>query len=670
MRKLSVTLALVLVFSLCLAIGASAQTIELRGSGYSLEVSDYASGQSAESAAIGGNYFLFDYDSFTDLADGRYAAYEDAVNWWLTCGVTNGGTSWTTFGPDDPFYRYELAFFLYRFYSMSNDDGQWFYDDVPLNQMGAEVGYKFADATHAVRWSGLMDDYGDVFDPYAVLTLGTLLKTVYNVYAYEEGDIAPGAPLADGAQTTMKVNIHKDGSFDPAAAADITGVLPDDADDDVKTAVAALIANGLYAPEGQIDPDKGLRKIEVIGLLYDLLAGTNATHTMQEAFLTVNDLTTVIEEDAELSGETYVLDGAATPGYENGTNLFIVRDGAQVLVKDSFFGTYHLSAAFGMYPLNYRWADGGAVVVYGQGTVLTLENPTLDFSSTIHMNGLEPTCGGTIIVKNADYQSATQTLLCYNGTVIFEDCANMTNAGRVHSSDFFSGVSVYNNCDVNYADGAFTGTVGGGFNDEASSTYILHSHYGAGPGAMTGVSYFYMEDSDILASTIQSTNNTSLLTDVSSYVAVDCHVRFPAGILTIQKEGRILLRFIDCGVIELDELETAEETENAGSASGEASGGASSEISGYDIAITGTEFGCYSSALIQLDGSEFSRPLDVYAAEGTSLIIQYTGDTAPVVNQDTSVTKDIPSYLNSARTFEDVPNTGLVVIQHVDSFDF
>ena len=301
MRKPSIILALMIVLSLCLAIGASAQTINLRGSGYELEFSDYASPQSAESATVGGNYFLFDYDSFTDLADGRYADYEDAVNWWLTCGVTNGGTSWTTFGPDDPFYRYDLAFFLYRFYSISNDDGQWFYDDVPLNQMGAEVGYKFADATHAIRWSGLMDDYGDIFDPYGILTLETLLNTIYNVYMYEDGDLGEGAPIDDPSATTMKVNINKDGNFKavPADEADdiVAGILPEDTAEQTKIAVASLIANGIYAPEGELKLDDDLSRIEVIGILYDTVKGTNATHTMQEAFMTVNDLTTVIEYD-------------------------------------------------------------------------------------------------------------------------------------------------------------------------------------------------------------------------------------------------------------------------------------------------------------------------------------------------------------------------------------
>lgn len=669
MKKASLFLALVLIFSMTLGLGAQAQTIELRHSGYTFEASDHAVGQSAESAALGGNYFLFDYNSFTDLADGRYAEHEDAVNWWLSCGVTNGGTTWTTFGADDPFYRYELAFFLYRFFSISNDDGQWFYDDVPLNQMGAEVGYKFADATHAVRWSGLMDDYGDIFDPYGCLTLESLLNTIYNVYTYQPGQLGEGAPLAEGAETTMRVNIAYGGDFVPVdekeAEALVESILPADADPQTKISVASLIQNGIYAPEGELFLEKDLKKIDVIALLYECLRGTNASHTMVEDFLTVNDLTTVIDKDTEIEGEEYLLDGASSPGYENGTNMIVVKNGAKVTMTDCDFSTFNLKAAFGAYPLNYRWADGGALVVYDPGTVLTLLRPSFNFSSTIHMNGLEPTCGGTIIVKEADYISSTQTLLCYNGTVIFEDCKNMQNGGRIHSSDFFSGVSVYKNCDVNYdaASGAFTQT-GAGFNDEASSTYILDSNYGGSPGSMTGVSYFYMENSKIYAGVFQGTNNTSMLTDVSSYVAVDCDVTFPAGIINLQKESKFLMRFIDCGIIQLDEL--VEEEEEADESASGSSGG----ISGYDITITGTEFGCYSSLMIQLDGSEFSRPLDVYVAEGCELVIQYTGDTAPLVNQDISASYDIASYLNSARTFEDVPNTGRVVIQQVDSIDF
>ncbi len=669
MKKVSASLALLLIFSLVLALGAQAQTIELRHSGYTFEASDYAAAQSEESAAIGGNYFLFDYDSFTDLADGRYAQHKDAVNWWLTCGVTNGGTTWTTFGADDPFYRYELAFFLYRFYSISNDDGQWFYDDVPLNQMGAEVGYKFADATHAVRWSGLMDDYGDIFDPYGCLTLESLLTTVFNVYTYETGQLGEGAPLGEGAQTTMQVNIRRDGDFTVVSEAEaetiVAGIVPANADPQTKIAVASLMENGVYAPEGELFLEKDLKKIDAIALLYECLEGTNAPHGMVEAFLTVNDLSTVIEQDTEITGVDYVLNGGDA-GYENGTNMIVIRSGARVTMTDSSFSTFNMSPAFGSYPLNYRWADGGALVVYDPDTVLTLIRPTFNFNSTIHMNGLEPTCGGTIIVKEADYLSDTQTLLCYNGTVIFEDCKNMTNSGRIHSSDFFSGVSVYKNCDVNYdaATGTFTQT-GSGFNDEASSTYILDSHYGGSPGSMTGVSYFYMENSSIYAGAFQGTNNTSMLTDVSSYVAVNCDVTFPAGIINLQKESKFLMRFIDCGVIQLDEL--AEEEEEAAE---ESASGSSGGISGYDITITGTEFGCYSSLLLQLDGSEFSRPLDVYVAEGCELVIQYSGDTAPVINQDTSACYDIASYLNSSRTFEDVPNTGRIVLQQVDGFDF
>lgn len=176
--------------ALTIGVSASAKTLTLPNSGYTLEVGDAAPEKSANANSIGGNTQLFHFDDFSDLA--AYPEAEEAVNWWLSSGVTNGGKTFTTFGADDPFYRYDLAFFLYRYYGIVNDDGMWFYDDVPINQAGSVVGMKFNDAVTNVRWSGIMNGVGalsaeesatgeageNCFDPYGYVTTEQLLITL------------------------------------------------------------------------------------------------------------------------------------------------------------------------------------------------------------------------------------------------------------------------------------------------------------------------------------------------------------------------------------------------------------------------------------------------------------------------------------------------------------
>ena len=85
MKTLKRIAPLVLVLCLLLSIAPAAGALTLEPSGYELDVSDYAPTQSDETGAIGGNYHLFTFDDFFDLAGGQYDAYKDAVNWWLSC---------------------------------------------------------------------------------------------------------------------------------------------------------------------------------------------------------------------------------------------------------------------------------------------------------------------------------------------------------------------------------------------------------------------------------------------------------------------------------------------------------------------------------------------------------------------------------------------------------
>jgi hypothetical protein len=95
---LALSMATVLALSLC--VPAFATDISLND-GTTLSLSDNALKQSAESPSIGGGMGLFNYSDFTDLA--AYPEAKAAVNWWLSCGVTNGGETWDTFGATSHF---------------------------------------------------------------------------------------------------------------------------------------------------------------------------------------------------------------------------------------------------------------------------------------------------------------------------------------------------------------------------------------------------------------------------------------------------------------------------------------------------------------------------------------------------------------------------------------
>ena len=72
----------------------------------------------------------------------------------------------------------------------------------------------------------------------------------------------------------------------------------------------------------------------------------------------------------------------------------------------------------------------------------------------------------------------------------------------------------------------------------------------------------------------------------------------------------------------------------------------------------------------RLDGTTFSRPLNVYVAPGCELIIEVQPRTElPEVIQDTSAVKTIASYVERKAFPEagyELPNLGTVVVREVD----
>ena len=653
MKLLKRILPFAMVLCLLMTVAPAAFALTVEPSGYELDVSQYAPTQSSETGAIGGNYHLFTFDDFFDLSGGQYDAYRDAVNWWLSCGVTNGGETWDRFGVEQDFARYDLAFFLYRFYNITNDDGLWLYDDFSHNPLAGDTNWKFTDAVYACRWAGVLGAYeGNSFAPLRTTDAATVLDSLFKVLTWSpeilddetRGKIEEftGNPYTE-TSTYVCANFPEELV---AAAAD--------ADDPVKF----FIDQGLVDPE--IDPTAPLSKLDAIQLLYGICRGTGArTGDKFDRFgssTIVNDYA----DDIEIYGETFELIGTDASDEIAGTSLIVAHDGAYVDIANSSITTDHVTEGLD-YQLAYRWGDSMAVVAYGEGTMLTFDNCEFRWLDTVERQhgGFFPTCGGTILLRHCDIDRQSSGM-CYNGTLIFEDC-DLTTAGtltgRMHSSDFFSGVTIYNRCTMNKDGIGEDDATPTAFNDEAASLFIVDSEYfGNGFGTMTGVSTAYAEGSVIDATPTEFTNNTSQYTDVTSYTYYDCDITYAKGICSLQKEAKVDARYIDCGEVELGSGLTA--------ASGEMEDGI------FDITIDGAEFGSYSSLRLRLDGTTFSRPLNVYVAPGCELIIEVQpGTELPEVIQDTSAVKTIRSYVEKKAFPEaeyELPNLGSVIVREVD----
>ena len=644
---------IVLILCLLLTVAPSALALTLEPSGYALDVSEYAPAQSGETGAIGGNYGLFTFDDFFDLSGGQYEACRDAVNWWLSCGVTNGGETWDRFGVEQMFARYDLAFFLYRFYNISNDDGLWLYDDFSHNPLAGDTNWKFTDAVYACRWSGVLGAYeGNSFAPLRPADAATVLDSLFKVLTWSpeilddetraEIEAQTGKPYTE---TTTYVCANFPAELAAAAA---------QADDPA----AFFIDQGLVPAD--IDLDAPLTKLDAIELLYGICRGTGARTADKFGIFGSAVVMNDYAEDAEISGESFELIGNGASDEIAGTSLIAAHDGAKVTITDSSITSDHVTEGIA-YQLAYRWGDSMSVVAYGEGTVLTFKNCVFNWLDTVERQhgGLFPTCGATIIIDDCvvDRQSSG---MCYNGTLIYKDCdltTAGTQTGRMHSSDFFSGVTIYDGCTMNKDGIGEDDSTPTAFNDEAASLYIVDCPYfGNGFGTMTGVATAYAENSVIDATVTGFTNNTSQLTDVTSYTYYNCDITYNNGIATLQKEAKVDARYIDCGEIELGG--------GLSFASGEMEDGV------VDITVDGAEFGSYSSLRIRLDGTTFSRPLNVYVAPGCELIIEVQpGTELPEVIQDTSAVKTITSYVEK-KAFPgagyELPNLGAVIVREVD----
>lgn len=167
----------------------------------------------------------------------------------------------------------------------------WFYDDVPINQMGSTIGMKFNDAVTNVRWSGIMNGVGalsaeesatgqagvNCFDPYGYVTTETLLTTLFRLINYQDGTTAnPEFPTSE----TMQVNANFDYTLEALSAEEANQVLAGvTVSEWAKPYVGAMVKAGLYTPAEGDDLTGDMKKVDVIQVLYDICAGTRAAAT-------------------------------------------------------------------------------------------------------------------------------------------------------------------------------------------------------------------------------------------------------------------------------------------------------------------------------------------------------------------------------------------------------
>lgn len=488
----------------------------------------------------GGSTGITTYDSFTDLAD--YSDDKDAVNWYLSSGVTNGGETWTTFGPETTVKRHEAAHVLYRFYTIMSADGM-FFDDAG---MGGANGKRYADATSSLRGAGIM--LGDGSNCYGEdeITLQEFLTLFYRAINSDISCIVDGFSVAAGTYEDI---------VGYADAGDVSGYAVE--------AVAGMIRAGLYIPEGDaINPRDTVSLIEMVRLLY-ALRDTNEQITMAEKYESV-----IVTEDEQYTfTEDATLTDVNISVSETNASAVYVKDGAKVTIDGGAISSSALLEDD--YPLAYRWARGAAVISNGAGTVLNYNNITQDITLDSYAGGLVATCGGTINVDNGAFTSSG----LHNMGVTYGGVINVTNSvfsgsGRYFTSDFFGGVANMTNCvaDIDSAD-----TMGSCafYVDEMTTVTFTDCELTtvARFGILTGVGRLVVNNTTIeCTSFLEGVNATSMLTDIGTATVANSKITVNGGpLFNVIRAERMIISFKDTEII-LNDVENMIELQSGGSA--------------------------------------------------------------------------------------------------------
>ncbi|MDR2355249.1 MAG: S-layer homology domain-containing protein [Clostridiales Family XIII bacterium] len=482
----------------------------------------------ADKVTIAGYQNLKQAEDFADY-DAAYASFKDAVNWYLSAGFTNGGDSLRNFGyARDHFYRHELALIVYRLFGIVEDADFLAYSFADV----VNFTDKYCDAVANLAAVGALADLKDVtsapgepgtFHPEYEVTWEDLLVLTYNAFK------SPSSMLTDAGKVQANAIANATGATDKAAA--------------------VIAAFGL----GTITTSDTLTKLGIVQYFYRIFGGTPLTKqkTYPDAAFaetTHGDpsngnnreqyLDPVIRIDRDNAvdydnsvGKRFVYESAKD---DDGLGVALyVTDGANVTLKNPYIGSdapspiteNALQLPTGPFdPLAYRFGVNANAIATGEGTVLNLVSDdgglVLEARGDSMAGGLYTTAGSAINVKNAHIYSGGQhtSNITYNGTLRYDD-STILGAGRIFSSDFWSGDIVYKNS-ISYKNAG--GMSGAGIIDESNSVFVLNSYtYGDSAYNLHGYGTLYYENSYVdTKASLNIMNNTSMLSD-TAYLALD-----------------------------------------------------------------------------------------------------------------------------------------------------
>ena len=582
---------------------ADGTTMELTTYAPNMRYGDYTavSGANAiegETAVyIGANRTARTLDDFTDPEN--FAGYEDEAAWYIRSGITNAGSTLTTFGPT--MYKYQYIVAMYRLFQIVVDQttsaaGYVDPDDF-VGGMGGNDG--FSDAASSTLqgfvWNGIYTRFSDTKDLGEGFYLTENIPGVTSLGTGEVLDVEFAYVGMFNAFRSIWSMLNEDGEAMAEAlaafAAEVDGASaepPADYSNEAKiAAVSAVLLGEDEVPAG----DTQLTKAEACAVLYAARnyvrskTAPDASRTedtgsayadMSQWFGPEYGSTVIVTKDnlAEVqaaSGEldliseqnaAMLIDNAGELTIKNNTvsltgnadNVASVitsmtdpryaLDGQEAMTDPTHEGFVYNATSRNAF---YRFAVGAALAVWGEDTILNLrsDNGTLVLDGEASGSGTPPgTMAGTAYVgfdaalniTNAVAYSSSQHLT----NLLFNGTVHYVDSlaigsGRVFSSDFWGGYQVFED----------TVASGGAVTDEPTTLIVKNCVYENTVGG-NGYASQYFENSLLNVSTASFPNNTSLITDTGSLTMVNCVVNNRGGtVASVSKGERAIVTLVD-----------------------------------------------------------------------------------------------------------------------------
>ncbi len=508
---------------------------------------------------------------------GITGADAEAVNWFLSSGLTNAGKSLTEFG--DVMYGFEYAVDLYRMFQLVIEENLLAADfKYPTDSVGG-MGHndQYSDAVDAILHAGILN--GIYTQESEVTNMGgvSLIKNLDGVT--EAGPFGATVPVTTefayvalyNAITSRWSMLSEQGKTVAAALKASNAVTNAE-----KMAKLAEVL-GVTVPA-----DGTMSKIDVVKLLYaargcvqsktspddTFAAQTGSEYSNMLRFYDVYHTPVITSASDAIPGSLISAAGSAllvnnagtinihnktvslTGNSDDAARIATTTQDANVLVdgmegatggKVGFLYNATMRNAF------YREGIGSAMAVWGKNSVvnLTSDNGTLVIDG--EANGtLSPAStmagavyvgfGASLNVTNAVAYSSSQHLtnVLYNGNVHFKDAAAF-GSGRVYSSDFWGGYQVFENSIA----------TGGSVTDEPTTLIVKNSVYGNSVGG-NGFASQYFENSILNVGTASFQNTTSLITDTGSLTLVNSKLNSTSGTFASSTKGeRVIVTLVD-----------------------------------------------------------------------------------------------------------------------------